>query len=70
MGLRERFEQMTEAWNVHEFDGLVTVFSELHGQWLDADSPERAELAALGVDRLILYVGPPFDLALRGVTVR
>ena len=49
---------------------LVTVYSELHERWLDADSPERAELAALGVDRLILYLGPPFDLALRGVTVR
>jgi predicted ester cyclase len=28
MGLRERFEQMTEAWNAHEFDGVVTAFSE------------------------------------------
>jgi hypothetical protein len=49
---------------------LVTVFSDLHQKWLDVDSPERADLAALGVDRLILYAGPPFDLALRGVTVR
>jgi alkanesulfonate monooxygenase SsuD/methylene tetrahydromethanopterin reductase-like flavin-dependent oxidoreductase (luciferase family) len=49
---------------------LVTVFSEFHERWLEVDSPARAELAALGVDRLILYVGPPFDLALRGVTVR
>jgi alkanesulfonate monooxygenase SsuD/methylene tetrahydromethanopterin reductase-like flavin-dependent oxidoreductase (luciferase family) len=45
---------------------LVTVFSELHERWLDADSPERAELASSGVDRLILYLGPPFDLAQRG----
>jgi hypothetical protein len=49
---------------------LVTVFSEFDERWLDVDSPERAELAALGVDRLILYLGPPFDLARRGVTVR
>jgi predicted ester cyclase len=28
MGLRELFEQMTEAWNAHEFDGVMTVFSE------------------------------------------
>ena len=49
---------------------LVTVYSELHEKWLDVDSLARAELASLGVDRLILYVGPPFDLARRGVTVR
>ena len=49
---------------------LVTVFSEFDERWLDADSPERAELASLGADRLILYLGPPFDLARRGVTVR
>jgi alkanesulfonate monooxygenase SsuD/methylene tetrahydromethanopterin reductase-like flavin-dependent oxidoreductase (luciferase family) len=40
---------------------LVTVYSAFEEQWFDADSPARAELAALGVDRLILYVGPPFD---------
>ena len=40
---------------------LVTVYTALDEQWFDADSPERAELAALGVDRLILYLGPPFD---------
>jgi SnoaL-like domain len=28
MGLREPFEQTTEAWNAHEFDGVVTAFSE------------------------------------------
>jgi alkanesulfonate monooxygenase SsuD/methylene tetrahydromethanopterin reductase-like flavin-dependent oxidoreductase (luciferase family) len=49
---------------------LVTVYTEFHERWLDVDSRARAELAALGVDRLILYFGPPFDLARRGVTVR
>jgi len=49
---------------------LVTVYSEFHERWFDADSPARAELAALRVDRLILYLGPPFDLARRVVTVR
>lgn len=39
---------------------LVTVYSALDTKWTDADSPARAELAALGVDRLILFVGPPF----------
>ena len=28
MGLRERFEQITEAWNAHQFDGVVTAVSE------------------------------------------
>ena len=49
---------------------LVTVYSEFRERWFDADSPARAELAALRVDRLILYLGPPFDLARRVVTVR
>jgi alkanesulfonate monooxygenase SsuD/methylene tetrahydromethanopterin reductase-like flavin-dependent oxidoreductase (luciferase family) len=42
---------------------LVTVYSALGESWLDADSPARAELTTLGVDRLILFVGPPFDAA-------
>ncbi|HMG27513.1 MAG TPA: LLM class flavin-dependent oxidoreductase [Acidimicrobiia bacterium] len=42
---------------------LVTVYSKLEQPWLDADSPARAELAALGVDRLILFLDPPFDAA-------
>jgi len=42
---------------------LVTVYSELHETWFDGDSPARVELAALGVDRLILYLGQPFDTA-------
>ena len=41
---------------------LVTVYSEFHDRWFDVDSPARAELAAVGVDRLILYLGPPFDI--------
>ena len=45
---------------------LVTVFSALDERWFDVDSPARAELAALGVDRLILYLGPPFDALRRG----
>ena len=39
----------------------MTVYSAFDEQWFDADSPARAEVAALGVDRLILYLGPPFD---------
>jgi len=42
---------------------LVTVFSKLEQSWLDADSPPRAELDAVGVDRLILFLDPPFDAA-------
>jgi alkanesulfonate monooxygenase SsuD/methylene tetrahydromethanopterin reductase-like flavin-dependent oxidoreductase (luciferase family) len=45
---------------------LVTAFSALDERWFDVDSPARAELAALGVDRLILYLGPPFDALRRG----
>jgi alkanesulfonate monooxygenase SsuD/methylene tetrahydromethanopterin reductase-like flavin-dependent oxidoreductase (luciferase family) len=40
---------------------LVTLFGEFDERWLPLESPARAELAALGVDRLILAVGPPFD---------
>lgn len=45
---------------------LVTVYSELDESWLRADSQARTELAALGVDRLILFLGPPFDAARLG----
>jgi alkanesulfonate monooxygenase SsuD/methylene tetrahydromethanopterin reductase-like flavin-dependent oxidoreductase (luciferase family) len=45
---------------------LVTVYTAFDEQWFDADSPARAELAALGVDRLILFLGPPFDAIRRG----
>jgi alkanesulfonate monooxygenase SsuD/methylene tetrahydromethanopterin reductase-like flavin-dependent oxidoreductase (luciferase family) len=40
---------------------LVTVYTAFDEQWFDVDSAARAELAALGVDRLILFLGPPFD---------
>jgi len=42
---------------------IVTVFGGLRESYLIADSPARAALAALGVDRLILLVEPPFDAA-------
>jgi alkanesulfonate monooxygenase SsuD/methylene tetrahydromethanopterin reductase-like flavin-dependent oxidoreductase (luciferase family) len=45
---------------------LVTVYAAFDERSLDADTPARAELAALGVDRLILFLGPPFDIAPRG----
>ena len=45
---------------------LVTVYTAFDEQWFDVDSAARAELAALGVDRLILYLGPPFDALRRG----
>ena len=45
---------------------LVTLYSALDQRWTDGDSPARAELAALGVDRLILFVGPPFALTRLG----
>ena len=37
------------------------MFSELDERWLPAASTSRTELDALGVHRLILSVGPPFD---------
>jgi alkanesulfonate monooxygenase SsuD/methylene tetrahydromethanopterin reductase-like flavin-dependent oxidoreductase (luciferase family) len=45
---------------------LVTVYAEFDETWLDVNSPARVDLAALGVDRLILFLGPPFDAARRG----
>jgi alkanesulfonate monooxygenase SsuD/methylene tetrahydromethanopterin reductase-like flavin-dependent oxidoreductase (luciferase family) len=45
---------------------LVTVYAAFDERWFDAESPARAELAALAVDRLILFLGPPFDIARRG----
>jgi alkanesulfonate monooxygenase SsuD/methylene tetrahydromethanopterin reductase-like flavin-dependent oxidoreductase (luciferase family) len=38
----------------------VSVFARLHDRWLDPASPDRARLAALGVDRLMLLVFPPY----------
>ncbi len=40
---------------------LVTVFGEFDESWLPAQSPMRAQLASLGVDRLILALRAPFD---------
>ena len=45
---------------------LVTVYTAFDERWFDVDSPARAELGALGVDRLILFLGPPFDAIRRG----
>jgi len=42
---------------------LVTVFAGLADGWLGGDSGPRRGLAALGVDRVILLVSPPYDLA-------
>jgi alkanesulfonate monooxygenase SsuD/methylene tetrahydromethanopterin reductase-like flavin-dependent oxidoreductase (luciferase family) len=44
---------------------LVTVYSAFDERWFDVDSPARADLAALEVDRLILFLGPPFDAVRR-----
>jgi alkanesulfonate monooxygenase SsuD/methylene tetrahydromethanopterin reductase-like flavin-dependent oxidoreductase (luciferase family) len=40
---------------------LVTVFANFDEGWLDAGAPARATLAALGVERLILQLTPPYD---------
>jgi alkanesulfonate monooxygenase SsuD/methylene tetrahydromethanopterin reductase-like flavin-dependent oxidoreductase (luciferase family) len=40
---------------------LVTVFADFAESWLAAGSPVRAELDALGVHRLVLAMGQPFD---------
>src|SRR5436305_376375 len=42
---------------------LVTVFAELHDRWLRPDGPDRARLARLEVDRLVLFTKPPIDPA-------
>ena len=39
----------------------VSAFAGLSRRWLDAEGAERRRLAAVGVDRLILLVSPPFD---------
>jgi alkanesulfonate monooxygenase SsuD/methylene tetrahydromethanopterin reductase-like flavin-dependent oxidoreductase (luciferase family) len=41
---------------------IVTVFAGLDERWLDAGSRARQRLEALGVERLILLDGPPYDL--------
>jgi len=40
---------------------LITVFGNFDESWLPIDSPARLQLASLGVDRLILALGAPFD---------
>ena len=40
---------------------LVTVFAGLRESYLKRESPARASLERLGVERLILLVEPPFD---------
>ncbi len=42
---------------------LVTVFAEFDEHWLAVESRARTNLAGLGVHRLILSLGPPFDCA-------
>jgi alkanesulfonate monooxygenase SsuD/methylene tetrahydromethanopterin reductase-like flavin-dependent oxidoreductase (luciferase family) len=42
---------------------VVTVFAGLEERWLRSDSRARQTLERVGVDRLILLVGPPFDQA-------
>lgn len=68
--LHPRLRELVEiARDVHADAGraparlLVTVYSEFDDRWVRGDSPARAELAALEVDRLILFLGPPFDAA-------
>ena len=43
-------------------DFMVTVFAGMEARWLQRDSPDRAALVQLGVDRLILLLEPPFDV--------
>ncbi len=40
---------------------LVTVHTAFDERWLAADSPARDGLAAIGADRLILDLSPPYD---------
>ena len=40
---------------------LVTVHTAFDERWLAPDSPERASLATIGSDRLILDMSPPYD---------
>jgi alkanesulfonate monooxygenase SsuD/methylene tetrahydromethanopterin reductase-like flavin-dependent oxidoreductase (luciferase family) len=40
----------------------LSVFAGLSERWLRADAPERARLARLDVDRLILLTQPPFSV--------
>jgi alkanesulfonate monooxygenase SsuD/methylene tetrahydromethanopterin reductase-like flavin-dependent oxidoreductase (luciferase family) len=42
---------------------LVTVFAGFDERWLHVDSPPYSRLVALGADRLILLLSPPYDRA-------
>ena len=42
---------------------IVTVFAGLEERWLRPDSHARQMVERVGVDRLILLMGPPFDTA-------
>ena len=42
---------------------IVTVFAGLEERWLRPDSRARQVVERVGVDRLILLMGPPFDTA-------
>ncbi|HEU4370278.1 MAG TPA: LLM class flavin-dependent oxidoreductase [Methylomirabilota bacterium] len=44
---------------------IVTVFAGFQERWLTSGSPARRALEAVGVERLILLVQPPFDV--RGI---
>ena len=59
-----------EAAGRHSDDFLVTVFAGMDARWLDRDSSDRAALAELGVDRLILLLEPPFDVPKLGTTAQ
>jgi hypothetical protein len=64
--LREMIEIARDAYTRTGRDPtrfLVTFFTELDERGLPVDSPARADLVALGVDRLILIVSPPYDPA-------
>lgn len=55
-------EALVEGARAEAREGfLVTVFAGMDARWLDADSPERRRLAAVGVDRLQLVVRPHDD---------
>jgi alkanesulfonate monooxygenase SsuD/methylene tetrahydromethanopterin reductase-like flavin-dependent oxidoreductase (luciferase family) len=40
---------------------LVTVFANFDPRWAQRGTPQRTRLDAVGVDRLILQISPPFD---------
>ena len=47
----------------HDDRFLVTVFADFDEGWLAPESAARARLAALEVDRLVLFVSLPHDPA-------